>query len=108
VAGPFLGTFGVYTRCATTKGPSVLSSVYLKADYQCVQTKKLTSGQTARRLGISTQRIHQLAATGQLAFEETPLGRLFLLDDVDRYQRLRQVRLRRRAKPTKASGPPAG
>jgi excisionase family DNA binding protein len=70
-----------------------------------VQTKKLTTGQTARRLGISTQRIHQLAASGRLAFEETPLGRLFLLEDVDQYQRLRQVRLRQRAKPRKpASG----
>ena len=85
-----------------------MSSVYLKVDYQCVKTKKLTSGQTAHRLGISTQRIHQLAAAGQLAFEETPLGRLFLLDDVDEYKRLRQVRLRQRAKPIKASRPPAG
>jgi len=85
-----------------------LSSAYLNADYQCVQTKKLTSGQTARRLGISTQRIHQLAAAGQLAFEETPLGRLFLLDDVDKYQRLRRIRMRQRAKPPAALKPPAG
>ncbi len=99
MAGTFLGTFGVYTRWTTAAGSSGLSSVYLTPDYQCVQTKKLTSGQTARRLGISTQRIHQLAAAGQLAFEETPLGRLFLLEDVDQYQRLRLARLRQRMQP---------
>ncbi len=43
----------------------------------------LTVGDAARRLGLSTQRIRQLIADGQLPCTETRLGRLIMSADVD-------------------------
>jgi excisionase family DNA binding protein len=43
----------------------------------------------ARRLGVSAERVRQLATEGKLASTVTPLGRLFRLDDVDALARAR-------------------
>jgi excisionase family DNA binding protein len=45
----------------------------------------LTRGQVAALLGISPERVRQLAAAGILPSQRTPLGRLFRLADVEVY-----------------------
>ncbi len=59
-------------------------------------TDRLSTGQAARLLGISAQRVHQLAASGTLAFELTPLGRLFTAEEVERYRQVREAASARR------------
>jgi len=46
-------------------------------------TTYLTPSQAARRLGLSTERVRQLARSGVLHPELTPLGRLYRVDDID-------------------------
>lgn len=43
----------------------------------------MSPGQTARRLGLSRERVTQLANEGALAAIKTPLGRLFLAVEVE-------------------------
>ena len=61
-----------------------------------VVLEKIGTSGAARLLGLSEQRVRQLAAAGQLPYEETPLGRLYAVDDVHRLiaQRERQARER--------------
>lgn len=54
----------------------------------------LTVGMVAHRLGLSTQRIRQLADGGVLAFHATPLGRLFELAVVEAYEAHRRPQSR--------------
>jgi excisionase family DNA binding protein len=44
----------------------------------------LSPQQAAGRLGLSTDRVRQLAAQGRLRFRPTPLGRLIDPEDVER------------------------
>jgi len=50
----------------------------------------LTTSDVARLLGVSSDRVRQLARTGQLPYSQTPYGRLFdaaaVLTAHDRYQ----------------------
>lgn len=48
------------------------------------------SGEAARRLGVSTQYLGQLAAEGRIAFVATPIGRLFDPVEVERVRQERQ------------------
>lgn len=52
----------------------------------------LTRAQIARRLGISSERVHQLWSQGKLACIATPLGRLSTRDDVEAFARERADR----------------
>lgn len=52
----------------------------------------LTISQAAKRIGLSTQRVHQLAAEGKIRFKLTPLGRLFSEEDVESLRRDREAR----------------
>ena len=45
----------------------------------------LTRGQVAALLGVSPERVRQLAAAGTLPSQRTPLGRLFRLSDVETF-----------------------
>jgi excisionase family DNA binding protein len=49
-----------------------------------------STGQAARRLEISPQRVVQMADAGQLPYRRTALGRLFDAAAVDRLARARQ------------------
>jgi hypothetical protein len=51
--------------------------------------KQLSVSQAGRVLGLSAERVRQLAALGRLTAVETPLGRLF---DADEVEQLRQER----------------
>jgi DNA-binding transcriptional MerR regulator len=53
----------------------------------------VTSSQAARELGVSPERVRQLAKEGRLAAIDTPLGRLFDPADVER------LRLERKGQP---------
>lgn len=55
---------------------------------------QLTSSQAARILGLSTERVRQLADQGQLRCADTPLGRLFASDDVEALRVKRSERLK--------------
>lgn len=46
--------------------------------------ESLTVSQAARLLGLSSERVRQLATSGRLASTRTPLGRLFDRDGVER------------------------
>ena len=48
----------------------------------------------ARRLGVSAERVRQLAESGELKAQVTPLGRLFKVDDVEALARTRRSRPR--------------
>ncbi len=54
----------------------------------------LTTSDVARLLGVSSDRVRQLARTGQLPSSRTPYGRLFNAAEVraahDRYQAVRR------------------
>jgi excisionase family DNA binding protein len=52
----------------------------------------LTRGQAAAVLGLSPERIRQLAAAGILPRPRTPLGRLYRLCDVEAYAKSRHQR----------------
>jgi len=43
-------------------------------------------------LDLSSERVRQLAVSGELPSEHTPLGRLFLRSDVETLARLRALR----------------
>ena len=49
----------------------------------------LTRGQAAALLGLSPERVRQLAAADILPSQRTPLGRLFQLSDVEAYAKTR-------------------
>lgn len=49
----------------------------------------LSRSQVARRLGISAERINQLARAGRIEFVETPLGRLYSVKVVEALERER-------------------
>ena len=49
-----------------------------------MDTKELTTKETAQRLDLSAARVIQLANQGKLKYERTPLGRLFDAEDVER------------------------
>lgn len=46
--------------------------------------------QAARRLALSSSRVVQLADSGALSCARSPLGRLFLVEDVERLARERE------------------
>lgn len=50
----------------------------------------LSSAQVAQMLGRSTDRVRQLAVTGQLTYVATPLGRLFSRSSVEQFLSSRQ------------------
>lgn len=52
----------------------------------------LTVSQAARALGLSSERVRQLADKGQLPAINTPLGRLFRPDDIAALARKRNER----------------
>lgn len=52
----------------------------------------LTTSEAARCLGLSAERVRQLVRAGQLRAVETPLGRLFPRDEVERLAALRRQR----------------
>ena len=54
----------------------------------------LTTVQVARQLGLCRERVRLLALNGELPFVETPLGRLF---DAEIVERLRRERAAARA-----------
>lgn len=52
----------------------------------------LSRAQVAQRLGLSPERVRQLASSGDLNSTRTSLGRLFRLSEVDAYRRKRTER----------------
>ncbi len=52
----------------------------------------MSPGEVARRLGVSPQRVIQLANGGRLACYRTSLGRLFRTEDVEALALARQAR----------------
>lgn len=52
----------------------------------------ITPSQAARRLDLSKSRILQLNNEGRLRAIRTPLGRLFDLEDIERFAREREVK----------------
>jgi excisionase family DNA binding protein len=50
------------------------------------------AGAAARRLGISTQYLSQLATSGKLPFVPTPYGRAYRIDVVERFRESRDER----------------
>ena len=54
----------------------------------------LSSLQVARRLGISSQRVIQLANKGKLAHIRTPLGRLFPTEAVEAFAKARLAKMK--------------
>ena len=67
--------------------------------------EKIGTSGAARLLGLSEQRVRQLAAAGQLPYEETPLGRLYAVDDVHRLIAQREAAQRDRTR-TRQVRPP--
>jgi excisionase family DNA binding protein len=61
-------------------------------DVSNLQGSMLSPSQVARLLGVSSQRVIQLANEGKLPCERTPLGRLFDRVDVERLARERAKR----------------
>jgi excisionase family DNA binding protein len=59
-----------------------------------VVSNYLTSSQAARALGLSAERVRQLAALGRLRSVQTPLGRLFDATDVEQLRRDRAAKTR--------------
>ncbi len=52
----------------------------------------LTTGEVARALNVSVDRVRQLARSGQLTFTETPYGRLFDPVEVEAFRERHQRR----------------
>jgi excisionase family DNA binding protein len=48
----------------------------------------LSPKQTAQELGVSKTRLQQLVAAARLPFIDTPNGRLFRREDVERFKRI--------------------
>ena len=63
-----------------------------------VVLEKIGTSGAARLLGVSEQRVRQLAASGALPFEQTPLGRLYAIDDVHRLIAQREAAQRDRGR----------
>lgn len=61
-------------------------------------SERLSIGQVARLLNVSTTRVEQLADQGRLDFERTPLGRLFDAGSVRRLAQEREVQAERDAR----------
>jgi hypothetical protein len=66
--------------------------------------ERLATAEVARRLGLTPARVRQIAATGALTYETTPLGRLFDGRSVEtlrtaREQRANQTKRRKLADP---------
>lgn len=57
----------------------------------------LTAKQVQRALDVSVTRVHQYAADGRLGYVETPLGRLYRREDVERLAQWRAERRKERA-----------
>jgi excisionase family DNA binding protein len=57
----------------------------------------MSTGQVARFLGVSNQRVWQLVKSGALACIETPAGRLFERETVARYAEEREAQRAARA-----------
>ena len=57
--------------------------------------EKVGTAQAARICGLSEQRIRQLAVAGVLPCEETPLGRLFAVDELHAFVAQREAAQRR-------------
>jgi len=56
----------------------------------------MTTSQVARRLGISAERVRQLARSGRVVPREmTPLGQLWVRDDVEQLAAVRDLARRR-------------
>jgi excisionase family DNA binding protein len=55
-------------------------------------TMQLRTGEAAARLGVSSERIRQLVASGALKSTSTPLGKLFDSSDVDQLREMRRQR----------------
>lgn len=51
--------------------------------------RMMTTSQTARALGLSSERVRQLANSGRLACTDSPLGRLFAPEVVEAFRRER-------------------
>ena len=56
------------------------------------QTQWLTPSEAARELGVTPARIRQLIASGQLACDRSPLGRLVLASSVAKLAAERRAR----------------
>jgi hypothetical protein len=65
-----------------------------------LQDEWLSPSQAANRLGLSTQRVRQLAECGRLGSIVTPLGRLLAADDVERLVAARAARAQRSSAPS--------
>jgi len=59
---------------------------------------RISIGQVARLLNVSTTRVEQLAAQGRLSFERTSLGRLFDVESVHRLAHERVLQAERDAR----------
>lgn len=53
-------------------------------------TGLIARGDAAKLLGISPERVNQLARAGELRFVQTPLGRLYEPEEVERLRRIRE------------------
>lgn len=57
----------------------------------------LTAKQVQKMLDVCQSRVYQLASEGRLGYIETPLGRLYRREDVERLARWRAERRKGRA-----------
>ena len=53
-------------------------------------SSELTTGQVATLLGISSERVRQLAREGRLQHRSSPLGRLYAREDAEAFNQARQ------------------
>jgi excisionase family DNA binding protein len=53
----------------------------------------LTPAQAARKLQVSGEYVRELANSGKLPCTRTPLGRLFRVEDIERFEAERTARL---------------
>ena len=65
----------------------------------------LSRAQVAERLGLSPERVRQLATSGELHSTRTALGRLFRVSEIDAYRRTRAERAQRRTTETSTTPP---
>ena len=55
-------------------------------------TEQLTRSQVARRLGVSSEYVRDLALSGRITYCETPLGRLYDAASVEAFAQAREQR----------------
>ena len=55
-------------------------------------TAPLTRSQVARRLGVSSEYVRDLALSGRITYQETPLGRLYDAASVEAFALAREQR----------------